>query len=253
MALGLEAPLCMALPNAPDDLVRSRSVDGSHSMWASAGTSVALIGVQELAWLVDRLPRRSPIWFDPDDLGPGGQVLVWEAFVSGEAHDRGDNSHVRDAELAVEEFITSESPPSPPIERAVLNLAAASCLRHRRVLVEAMNEAPAVVKPEVGDRGWMNRELRSVRMPTADSPTGPLTVEDSGRLRSKLAERGIRALVGGASEVPARGYNMSTVRDGAFIATATEQNLIGLLRQEGGEVWIELPPGNWLSRATGWI
>src|SRR5687768_8806186 len=55
IALGFEAPLFIPVPKDPNDIGRSRPGEGNRPFSAGAGASAALIGIQQVAWIMSRL------------------------------------------------------------------------------------------------------------------------------------------------------------------------------------------------------
>lgn len=112
VALGFECPLFMPIPMQSDGLNRGRQGEGNRAMFAPTGAGVATLGVQEVAWVLSQIHDRVPAlplysldwhaWL-AEDSRP--RLLIWEAFVSGAAHD---NSHERDAATAAVYFRDNE-------------------------------------------------------------------------------------------------------------------------------------------------
>ena len=106
VALGFECPLFVPLPDAENELGRSRPGEGDRSWSAGAGCGALATGLVQAAWTLREIRKQCPPtvrahlkWesFEKGGLG----LLVWEAFVSGTAKGAG---HVHDARLAVEAF-----------------------------------------------------------------------------------------------------------------------------------------------------
>jgi len=112
IALGFEAPLFIPVPEDADNLSRGRSGEGNRAWSAQAGSTVAMLGIHQAAWLL-RVLRRScgdscELTLDRrkwPPTGPSPILFCWEAFVSGSAHGA---SHVQDAATAAVEFLRSE-------------------------------------------------------------------------------------------------------------------------------------------------
>lgn len=112
VALGFECPLFMPVPGESDRLNCGRQGEGNRSMFAPAGAAVATLGLHEAAWILRQIrervpapPRYSLDWCAWPPEGEVPHLLLWEAFVSGAAHD---DSHERDAATAVAFFRTNE-------------------------------------------------------------------------------------------------------------------------------------------------
>jgi hypothetical protein len=112
VALGLESPLFIPVPEDPTGLSCGREGDGNRSWAASAGLAVATLGIHQAAWILRRLARQlsGTVKFTLDyHLWPPRDgttiLLLWEAFVSGVAH----REHTRDAASAATYFLTNES------------------------------------------------------------------------------------------------------------------------------------------------
>jgi len=90
IALGFECPLWLSLPIRSEDLCKGRQPDGNRSAFAPAGAWVALAGLQSMTWLFSQVRKHRPdidLVYDPAQWGlPNRPLLVWEAFVSGDAH-----------------------------------------------------------------------------------------------------------------------------------------------------------------------
>jgi hypothetical protein len=109
VALGLEAPLFVPLPEAAGDLNRQRAGERGRPWCAGAGTGAFAMGAQQSAWLLRAIARSlrvaPPVTFDPADFANRGGLLIWEAFVSGDGKDRkAAEPHIDDARRAVAEF-----------------------------------------------------------------------------------------------------------------------------------------------------
>jgi hypothetical protein len=112
VALGFEAPLFIPVPTDSKDLSRGREGDGNRSWAAPAGAAVATLGLHQSAWLLRRLVTVCsgvPLLLDYRlwlKRGDAPVLLLWEAFVSGEAHNE---DHRRDAASAATYFLAHES------------------------------------------------------------------------------------------------------------------------------------------------
>ena len=107
VAIGMECPTYLCIPNFSERLGCGRPNESSRSTYATAGGYVATLGLQQFAYLLSQLERgsRSPIvnWRDwtPDSTK---DILLWEAFVSGEVVHANTSDHLRDAATAVVGF-----------------------------------------------------------------------------------------------------------------------------------------------------
>lgn len=114
VALGLEAPLFLPVPDSASDLSKGRKGDADRSCFAPAGGYVSTLGLHQAAWMLRELRKSCDglcsFSLDSDRWYPleGPPVLfLWEAFVSKEAHaekDRG-NGHMADATTAALFFV----------------------------------------------------------------------------------------------------------------------------------------------------
>lgn len=130
VALGIECPAYMHIPESADQLGRGRPNERSRSMFAPAGGYVALLGIQQLSYLLSKIERgtRKPTF----ELSAWSEdnILLWEAFVSEAAHS---SEHVRDAATAAVAFLeaTSNGVPQsalPVGDAPVLSLAGCALL-----------------------------------------------------------------------------------------------------------------------------
>ena len=110
LALGMECPLFLPIPEYSDGLSSGRENEGDRSCFAPAGGYVATLGLHQFAWLLQKVKIACPdvgLHFtcnlhDWMPVNPSGkQILLWEAFVSKQAHSK---EHERDAATAVMEF-----------------------------------------------------------------------------------------------------------------------------------------------------
>jgi|SRR5215213_5402718 len=117
VALGLEAPLFLPIPEDARNLSRGRDGDKDRSCLAPAGGYVAALSLHQVAWILQELRKScgSICFFsvDPSNWYPreGPPVLFcWEAFVSKEAHapEGHLNGHVADAATAARFFAEHE-------------------------------------------------------------------------------------------------------------------------------------------------
>lgn len=137
VALGLEAPLFVPVPDTPDRIGRQRAGEAGRPWCAGAGTSALAFGIQETAYLTQRIaaqasgPLRTGV--DPSAyLADALDLLLFEAFVSAAAKDRtATDPHIADARAAAEEFHRRASTgtiTSDITAPTVLNLAVAALL-----------------------------------------------------------------------------------------------------------------------------
>ena len=112
VALGLEAPMYIPVPQAAADLSSGRANESGRAWSAPTGLAVTALGLHQLAWIMStlggRLDQRPVFTLDWHTWrsAPGPLLYVWEAFVSGSAHARsgGPGDHLRDAATAVVGF-----------------------------------------------------------------------------------------------------------------------------------------------------
>jgi len=133
VALGVEAPLYLPIAETEEAINSQRAGEGNRSWSASSGSSVATLGIHQLAYILRKLkdvnaecptPR-----FGRPDVGDELSFTVWEAFVSGDA--KGDD-HEQDARIAINHLVNrlndaewqSDLRPSG----TVVNIAAAATL-----------------------------------------------------------------------------------------------------------------------------
>lgn len=112
VALGFEAPLFIPVPEDAADLSRGRAGEGSRAWSAPAGSTVAMLGVHQAAWILRSLYRlrggKCRLTIDRTEWREAvsqPMIFCWEAFVSQGAHG---NSHVQDAATAALEFVELE-------------------------------------------------------------------------------------------------------------------------------------------------
>ena len=113
IALGFESPLFLPVPHSHEQLSRGRARENNRSMFAPAGAGVATLGVHQAAWILravrDKVGDQIEYTLDWDQWPPATdsqQLLIWEAFVSGNAHSK---SHEHDAVTAAVSFRDNES------------------------------------------------------------------------------------------------------------------------------------------------
>lgn len=111
VALGIEAPGWLPVPKSAGDVGCGRDGDRDRSCFAPAGGYVAALGMAQTAWVLRALAEHRngpvPITARLEAWNPGN-LLLWEAFVSGKAHASKDDNeaHVRDAATAAFEFVS---------------------------------------------------------------------------------------------------------------------------------------------------
>lgn len=118
VALGFECPLFVPVPEDPMRLGSGRPGEGSRSFSAGAGPGALVTGLVQMSWVLAELRARRPFdrgfveWqaFEEE----GGDLFLWEAFVTAEAKAL---THVDDATAAVRCFC--EALPDPRTANAV--------------------------------------------------------------------------------------------------------------------------------------
>lgn len=135
VALGIEAPGFMPVPQVSKDLSRGREGERDRSCFAPAGGYVAMLGLHELLFVLRGIRGIATCTLDWTAWAAGGPepLLLWEAFVSGAAHTK-TNDHVADAATAAVEFfarlksqsLTTDVAVAPP--REVFSLLGAGLL-----------------------------------------------------------------------------------------------------------------------------
>lgn len=110
IALGFEAPLFVPVPENPNDIGLARAGEGNRPFSAGAGASAALVGLQQAAWVMSRLRGDIGKYTVTTDWRAwphsSSTILLWEAFVSGNA--KGE-CHADDAITAALEFHRREA------------------------------------------------------------------------------------------------------------------------------------------------
>lgn len=113
IALGFESPLFMPIPADSANLCHGRNGEGNRSMFASAGVTVATLGVHEASWIMRTiydhgggLLTYTLDWNEWPPKETSRLLLIWEAFVSGAAHC---GSHEQDAATATVFFKENEN------------------------------------------------------------------------------------------------------------------------------------------------
>jgi len=107
ISLGFEAPLFLPVPDDSTCLNSGRTGELNRSMFAPPGATVTTIAIHETAWILKRLqlalqpqPTLTLDW--ESNWQAPGQLFIWEAFVSSNAHS---DTHERDAATAVQYFL----------------------------------------------------------------------------------------------------------------------------------------------------
>ena len=134
VALGIESPLYLPIAESENRINSARAGESNRAWSASAGASVAPLGVHQLAYVLSGLqdPLESDkVGFKAGLLDSGPSLMIWEAFVSGSA--KGE-SHEEDASIAIRAFrakLSDESIQSDlevDDDDRVINIAAAAVL-----------------------------------------------------------------------------------------------------------------------------
>lgn len=104
VALGMECPEFIPIPDEASHLGHGRKNEKDRSCFASVGASVAMLGLHQLAFICKKVHRKGvSAVFDPAQWQfQPDRVLFWEAFVSKGAHNE---EHLRDAATAVTTFV----------------------------------------------------------------------------------------------------------------------------------------------------
>lgn len=113
VALGVEAPLFVPVPDDHLSLGKAREGEGRYSFSTSIGAAAMTTGIVQIAWILQGLFKSKPDscqfttdWTEWKKQGTGQQLFCWEAFVSGDAHS---NEHVRDAATAAMYFMDHQN------------------------------------------------------------------------------------------------------------------------------------------------
>jgi hypothetical protein len=112
ISLGFESPLFLPVPRRHDNLSSGRSGESNRSMFAPVGAGVTTLGVHQAAWILRAVGDKAgdlleyvTDWRQWPPLDGSPRFLVWEAFVSGNAHSL---SHENDAVTAAMYFREKE-------------------------------------------------------------------------------------------------------------------------------------------------
>jgi hypothetical protein len=106
VAIGFECPLFIPCPSKHEFLGKGRQGEMGRPWGATAGALVALHGLQQMCWLLERLKEEWPgqphatLSWNKLDKGDY-RLLLWEAFVSGKTKT---DSHTGDALAAATAF-----------------------------------------------------------------------------------------------------------------------------------------------------
>jgi hypothetical protein len=105
VALGLECPLYVPVPEQPLRLGTARIGEGNRSWSAGAGAGALATGAVQVAWILKELRRLAPDaqpFLDWDAfMSAGHGLFLWEAFVTDRAKAA---THIDDATVAVTAF-----------------------------------------------------------------------------------------------------------------------------------------------------
>ena len=95
IAIGMEAPLFIPVPTRSRDLSCGRDGEKDRSCFAPTGGYVATLGLHETAYIFGQLrgvPSRFTLdWARWNSEFLAEDVLIWEAFVNGDAHTQTGN------------------------------------------------------------------------------------------------------------------------------------------------------------------
>lgn len=106
VALGFETPLFVPVPEDPKKLAKARPADAGAPAWSGTPGATALAqALVQVPWLLRRIHAELPeipAFFDWESFADAQTgLLLWEAFVSGEAKG---GSHEKDAAAGVTAF-----------------------------------------------------------------------------------------------------------------------------------------------------
>lgn len=106
IALGLECPLFVPIPEDPQELTSARNGEGNRAWSAGAGCGALAVGLTESVWIFEQIKLLSKVdiipVFEWDRFTKGyGNIFIWEAFVTAAAKS---SSHQGDAEIAANTF-----------------------------------------------------------------------------------------------------------------------------------------------------
>lgn len=163
ITLGVEAPLWLPIPSEEPRLSEGRAAERSRSCFAPAGGYVATLGLHQLAHILTRMPAGMQFTLDWKSWSRSTkEVLIWEAFVSADAHARGDETHSRDAATAAVEFLRRADALTTdvaPDERGTMSLAGAALLWSSRGKDVGLLSTPTLVlRPGKGFTGAVSSD-----------------------------------------------------------------------------------------------
>jgi hypothetical protein len=119
ISLGFECPLSIPCPGTEMGLGKQRDGEKGKPWSAGAGANAAILGMQQLCWLLRRLGRsldvdkRATIDWGRFQTGRF-KLFLWEAFITGSAKT---DSDIDDARKAVQTFV--DTLPDPRAANAV--------------------------------------------------------------------------------------------------------------------------------------
>jgi hypothetical protein len=125
VSLGVEAPIVVPLRDRPEHLTKARAGDGNRAWSAGAGAAATAINLPILHFILGRLENARRVVFREGEARGPGDLLVWEAFVSGGA--KGEH-HEEDARRALAAYLANEGGPQPD-QGPMLNTVASVTLR----------------------------------------------------------------------------------------------------------------------------
>ena len=113
VALGFECPLFIPVPDDPECLTSARDGEGNRAWSAGAGAGSLVTGLSETVWVLTHIQRKiltdAPVHFRWSPFRQSNVGLfLWEAFVTGSSKT---NTHIGDAEIAVNQFYQYRSDP----------------------------------------------------------------------------------------------------------------------------------------------
>jgi len=136
IALGFECPLWIPLRDNPRDLTRGRRIDAGRPWSAAGGLGSMGVGLVQVVWILrevlNRVSTPPPVFLDPVRLADASEgLLLWEAFVTGDAKHQGENGlHTGDALIGARDFVSrSAELRIDPHEHDVYSLVGAALLR----------------------------------------------------------------------------------------------------------------------------
>ncbi len=109
ISLGFECPLSIPCPGTEMGLGMQRQGEKGKPWSAGAGPNAAMVGMQQLCWLLGRLKgsldrnKRATVCWGKFQSGRF-KLFLWEAFITGSAKT---GTHVGDARKAVQTFVAA--------------------------------------------------------------------------------------------------------------------------------------------------